>query len=189
MPQGVDVGDEETEGDDAVGRRPASQTGHALLAGETDDVVADEEIVLQLEAADHVQLTVQGVVGLAGDRPVALLQSLEGQLAEPGEGALALGHRKAGQLGPADLQVDAAGPGDLGRVAQGLGQVVEQGGHLVGTLEVVLAVHRGAGGEGAHGGVGAHGREQPVGEVVFGSQQVDAVGGGHRKAEFLGQGD
>ena len=188
---GVKVGDAHGIGHQAAGGRAAPRPhGDALVLGPVDEVGHHQEVAGEAHFAQHVQLVGQAVgvfllvYGLAplGKLLDALLEALLGNLAQAVFGGLAVGqveHREP-QMPQGYLHLAALG--DVHGVGNGLGQLREQVGHLLGRLEIDLArklhavwvFHRLA---------GLDAQQNVVGLVVFAAQVVAVVGGHQAQAQ------
>ena len=138
--QRIDRGDVQEVGHQRVGCRSPSLTANALLAGETNNVPYDEKVAGQSGPLDDGQFMAQLGLGLGRDGVELALQPLPAQMAEVGLQGISLGHREGRQPLHRKIEADVAPLSDAQCVAQGLGQVAEQCGHLTGRFQIALRV-------------------------------------------------
>ena len=199
--QRVEVGDLLDVGHQGTGTRtPAGAHGHAIALGPLDKVHHDQEVTGEAHLDNDIQLEIQpvdidlalGFVVFGGvpgqqDRE-AILEAVEGHLAEILVDSHAIGDREVGQEVLAQLHFDIAALGDLDAVFQGVGQVAEQLGHLLGAFEVLLVavvlrttrIVEGPALTNADAGF--------VGLEVFLLDKAHIVGRHQRRAQLVGQG-
>ena len=208
----------------AGARATAGAYRHAVALGPLDEVHNDQEVAGKAHLDDDVELEVQAIdihlllrLIVRGVRRQeygqALVQAIEGDLAEVFIHGHAIGNREVRQEVGAELDLDVAALGDLHGVLQRLRQVAEQRRHFLRGLQVLLVrigtqapriVQRAALAD-AHTGlvggeillldeahvVGRHqGRTEPVGQVHGPVQMLlvaDPVGALHLQVETLGE--
>ncbi len=130
--------DAQDVGHDAAGGRAAALAQDAPLPGEVHQVVDHQEVLGQPAALDDAQLPRQLLHRCRREGVVAAPEAGLAQVVEVAEGGLA---GRDGELGQADgrvVQLVVAALGDAPGVGDGLGQVGEEVGHLVGGLEVAV---------------------------------------------------
>ena len=116
----------------------------------------------------------------------AAFQTFLGQAAELGIQAGAFGQLVDREIVVPHVQFHVAALGDLGRVAQGLGQMAEHGLHLLAGLVVeVMGAEAHALGV-VHGGLGLDAEQHLVGVGVVGVEVMAVVGGHDGQLEMVG---
>ena len=198
--QRVEVGDLQHIGDQRAGARaPPRPHRHAVVLGPLDEVHHDQEVAGEAHLDDGVELELQAidvalahflVVGRGCLRPEhrqTLFQPLVGGVAQVLVDVHAVGGREIRQEVLAQLHFDVAAPGDFHRVLDGVRQVAEQLGHLLGRLQVLLVavlartarIIQGAAFADAHAGLVG-------GEIVL-LEEAHVVGGHDRRTAAIGQ--
>ena len=192
--QGVQVGDAQRPGHQRTGGRTAARAhGDAVVLGPVDELLHDEEVAGEAHLKDDLELVLQAVaVGLRVDAGAvgvlfqAAFQTFLGQAAELGIQAGAFGQLVDREIVVPHVQFHVAALGDLGRVAQGLGQMAEHGLHLLAGLVVeVMGAEAHALGV-VHGGLGLDAEQHLVGVGVVGVEVMAVVGGHDGQLEMVG---
>ena len=182
---GVDVGHVGGEGDQAAVHGAARGGQHALGAGEGEDLAHQQQVLAKVGLVDDIELVGQAlVVGGVSVRNAAG-QALGGQFGQVRLDGVAVRDFDRGHGDAAEREVEIAALGDGDGVGQGVGLVVEGLGHLLGRLEVPLALHAHAVGVGDEA-AGLDAEQDVVGVFVVGRQVVDVVGGNQRQAQAAG---
>ena len=192
---GVEVDDLEAVGHTAAGRRTATRAHpDPTGAGEADQVPHHEEVGGEAHVGDDSQLIVEPGHHRRRDRvAVALLGPLHAQVAQvvggpflvggPGE---LVGHREAGQAGPAEVDLHRGPFGDQQCVVARLRELGEEMAHLGGRFEVVLlALELEALGI-VDERTGLDAEQRVVGHVVLAVGVVAVVGGEQRRPDPAG---
>ncbi len=196
--QRVQVGDAQAVGHQGAGARAAPGAHrHAVVLGPVDEVGDDEEVARKAHLQDGLDLELQARRVLRALLPAlrrigkeldeALLQALRRLVRQERVEGDAFRGGEQGQLVLAQLDGEAAAPGDLHRVFQRLRQVGEEGLHLrLGFEILLLGEGLGAAGIGQDIALGdAHPRL--VGLEVLAVQELHRVGGHHRQVELRRQ--
>ena len=125
--QRVEVGDAEGVGHEAARRRPApGPDGDPALARVADEIGHDQEVARVAGLADHVELVVEPLAGLLGDRVVAPREALARLCLEQIlERVVLRRQRERRQVRRVEVELDLAPLGDPGRVRQRLGVIRE----------------------------------------------------------------
>ena len=136
--------DPERVADRAVGRRATSLDQDVVGAAVLDDVPDDQEIAREVEPADELELVRDLVPRARGERALAVARphAALGQLAQVTQRSLAGGKRKLREPIAEVLQGEGEPQRQLAGVVEGIGQVPEQLGHRVSTLQRALAVRQ-----------------------------------------------
>ena len=147
----VDLGDLEGVGQEAPGGRTAARADRdALLAGGLEQVPDDEEVALEVHLLDELDLALEPLLVLAQTvrgRPVDHVglppghpgpEALPGHLLEIIAERFACGRGEVGQVVALGRELEGAAGGDLARVLDGVGRVLEELGHFRGGLEIEL---------------------------------------------------
>ena len=173
--------------DGAVGRRAAPLDEDPLALAEVDDVPDDEEVAGEVELLDQVELFLDLRLRPRRQRPEAGARGVPGEVAQIGGRRLAGGQRVLGEAVAEVGQSEIELLGELEAGGQGLGKIGEQPGHLLGALQVPLAV----GGEQpaglVEGGVMADRRQHVVQRLILTGSVAHAVGGEQGEAELAGE--
>ena len=135
----VDRRDPEGVGHDRAGRAAPARRLDPLLAGEPDEVGDDEEVAGVAHREDHAELVVEPGLELRGHRAVAPFEAALALLAEPALRGLAVGHREVRDPEVSERQLEVGHLRDQAGVADGLGLIGEEGGHLGGRLQPEVA--------------------------------------------------
>ena len=190
MLDGVEVGDARRVGAHRPRARSAAGADpDAVALCPVDEVRDHEEVAGEPHLRDDLQLKLGTVAHLVGDAVrVALVEPLLHLLAEPGVLGLPLRDGELRHVGADALVEDGLDLlRDVERVVAGLGQLAEEGAHLLGRLQVVaVAVELESLGlrlAGARGDT----QQGVVGVRVVGVDVVQVVGGDQRQAQVFGQ--
>ena len=141
---GVHRRDPERVADRAVGRRAASLDQDVVGAAVLDDVPDDQEIACEVEPADELELVRDLVPRAHGERALAVARphAALGQLPQVSQRSLAGRKRELREPISQVLQGEGEPQGELAGIVEGIGQVPEQLGHRVSTLQRALAVRQ-----------------------------------------------
>ncbi len=159
-----------------------------MALGPLDIVHDDEEVPLVLHLDDDVQLVVQALLQRGGDDLVPLLQSLVGEVAEVGGGAVeGFGYDEVGQQRAGEVDLEVAALTDAGGVFHRFRAPGEEAPHLLFALHVELVV-----GEAQAVGVvllavGADAEQEIVGIGVALVDVVDVVGADQGDAGLIAE--
>ncbi|MCY1515549.1 hypothetical protein D9M68_501380 [compost metagenome] len=184
---GVQLGDAQGEAHHRVGRRAAPLAKDALATGEIDDVVHREEVALVAQLGDQRELLFhqRSRLGRHAAGP-ASQQSLLGDGAQPGAGAVPVRHQLAGVLVIQLVQAELAATGNAHRFGHQLRRV--EAGQQLTAAQVALAI-----GEQAEPGLGyravmAHGGHAVLQGAAATGMHMHIAGRHGRDADTRGQG-
>ena len=187
--EGVEVGDAHGVGAHGSGARSASGThADAVVLGPVDEVRDHQEVACESHLGDDSGFELGAFDDLVGNAVgVALVEAFLHLLVEPGVLGFAVGAVEAGHVGADALVEDGFDAFRDGEgVVAGLGDVLEQGPHLLGALEVVAGTVKpepvGLGLAGAR----RDAQQGVVGIGVLGVHVVEVVGGHQGQVQVLG---
>ena len=180
----IDGGDAERVADRAVRRGAAALHENLLALAELDDVPDDEEVAGQVELLDHVQLFLdlrlrfaRSAAGSASWRRSR--RSCAGTTSPISPSRQRIVGKAVAEVGEREVER----VGELPRAVERLGEIGEERGHLVGALDVALAIDA----EEPAGVVDvapfADAGEDVVQLLVLGARIADAVRGDERQAQ------
>ena len=192
--QRVEIGDGERPGGDGTRTRAtAGADGDALSLRPLDEIGDDEEVAGEAHRLDHAEFVFEaGLVGFALGEDLALEAFFQAAAGHVGHG-FGLGHARLhfgadGEGGFFCLRHHRAEFGDGEGVVAGLGQVVEQGAHFGGGLEIVVGGDAAALGLG-HGAAFGDAEQRVMRLVHFGQDEIDVVGGDDGQGGGVGEGE
>ena len=136
MAQRIHRGDAQQIGHQGVGGRAPPLAANAPLAGKADDIPDDEKIAGQPHPLDDGQFVVHLRPGLACDRAEPAGQSLLAQMAQVALRSVTFRHGEGRQALRGKIEAGIAPLGNAEGIAQRLGELGKEGGHLPGRFEV-----------------------------------------------------
>ena len=173
-------------GDEAAVHRAAGGGQHALGAGEGEDLAHQQQVFAEVGLVDDVELVGQAFAVPGVSVWKASGQTLGGEFGQVRLDGVAGRHLDRRHGDAAERQVKVAALGDGDGVGQRVGLVLEGLGHLLGRLEIPLALHAHAVGVGDEA-AGLDAEQDVVGVPVVGREVVDVVGGDQGQAQASGQ--